>query len=151
MSIAIPQTVKMEHEELHAELQAIMNMPGKIGVAAHAVAHVLHPHFVKEEIYALPPLGLLADLAAGKYDPSMNAVLTMTDRLRAELPIMLEEHKQIVVALRVLVNVARAAKKLEVARFAERLIVHAHTEEEVMYPAALMVGEIVRMRISMRI
>ncbi len=141
MEITIPQTLKMEHEELHSELQTIMNEKGKVGEAARAVAKVLHPHFVKEEIYALPPLGLLARLGNGEIAPQMKDVLAMTDRLKAEMPVMLEEHKAIIAALRVLVNVARAEKKLEIARFAERLIVHAHTEEEILYPAALLVGE----------
>lgn len=144
MNIPIPQTLKMEHDELHSELQFIMNEHGKVGEAAKAVAKILHPHFVKEEIYALPPLGLLAALSKGEAVPHVSEVLIMTDRLRAEMPVMLEEHKAIVAALRVLVQVARAEKKLEIARFAERLIIHAHTEEEILYPASLLVGEFVR-------
>ncbi len=148
MQITIPQTLKMEHDDLHSELQTIMNEKGKVGEAARAVAKILHPHFVKEEIYALPPLGLLAALANGERTAAMKEVLVMTDRLRDELPAMMEEHKAIVASLRVLVNVARAEKKLEIARFAEQLIVHAHTEEEIYYPAALLVGEFVRNAIA---
>jgi hypothetical protein len=40
-----------------------MKEGGKVGEAAKAVANVLHPHFEKEEEYALPPLGLLSCLA----------------------------------------------------------------------------------------
>jgi len=55
------------------------------------VATVLHPHFVKEEEYALPPLGLLSFLADGQLMPEMRDVLKMTDKLKAELPKMLED------------------------------------------------------------
>jgi hypothetical protein len=34
---------------------------GEVGEAAKAVARVLHPRFVDEEGFALPPLGVLAD------------------------------------------------------------------------------------------
>jgi hypothetical protein len=57
--------MKKEHEELHSELEKATREKGAVGEAAKAVAKVLHPHFVKEEEYAMPPLGLLALLAEG--------------------------------------------------------------------------------------
>src|SRR5690242_11779595 len=82
MTPRIPKPLTVEHEELHAELVKLTRSRGKVGEVARAVAAVLHPHFVKEEAYALPPLGLLAALAAGPPTPEMRAVLPMTDRLR---------------------------------------------------------------------
>ncbi len=86
MEFKIPQPLKLEHEELHAELVKATKAGGKIGEAAKAVAKILHPHFVREEEYALPPLGLLPLLVDGKVTPEMGNVLMMTDRLKAELP-----------------------------------------------------------------
>src|SRR5688572_12685895 len=57
--IRIPESMRMEHEEIHSELERITRMPGRIGTAARELAAVLHPHFVREEQIALPPLGLL--------------------------------------------------------------------------------------------
>jgi hypothetical protein len=96
MDITIPQPLQSEHDELHAELVKATNAGGKITEAAKAVAALLHPHFVKEEAYALPPLGLLPRLAAGNITPEMSQVLSMTERLKAELPQMLQEHQAIV-------------------------------------------------------
>ena len=59
MKLSIPKPLKLEHEELHAELITATRASGRIGVAATAVAKVLHEHFLKEEEFALPPLGLL--------------------------------------------------------------------------------------------
>ena len=64
MDIKIPTSLKVEHEELHAELVALTKAPGRVGEAARNVAALLHPHFVKEEKYALPPLGLLVTVVA---------------------------------------------------------------------------------------
>ena len=66
MDIKIPEALKIEHEELHAQLSALSKAPGGVGEAARDVARLLHPHFVKEEEYALPPLGLLATVAQGR-------------------------------------------------------------------------------------
>ncbi len=140
MKLIIPFALKQEHEELHEELVRATKSGGRTGEAAEAVAKLMHPHFVKEEEYALPPLGLLAALSKGKIEPAMADVLKLTDKLEIELPHMLAEHKEIVTALKRLIEAATAEDKLEHARSAHKLMAHALTEEEVSYPTALLIG-----------
>lgn len=141
MEFKIPRPLKVEHEELHNTLRQATNEPGELGEAAKAVARLMHPHFVKEEEYALPPLGLLRDLAQGNVTPAMKGVLPLTDKLKAELGHMLEEHKAIVNALEKLSAAAKKANRMEYVEFTTALTIHAQTEEEVSYPAAILVGE----------
>ena len=141
MRFDIPKPLQVEHEELHARLVTATKEPGAIGEAAREVARLLHPHFVREEEFALPPLALLERLARGDASDEMAAVLAMTRRLKAELPQMLAEHNGIVSALEKLRTAARAAGKPEHERFAEALVLHAQTEEQVLYPAAILAGE----------
>ena len=148
MDITIPQPLKSEHDELHAELVKATNAGGKIAEAAKAVAALLHPHFIKEEAYALPPLGLLPLLAEGKITPEMDQVLLMTERLKAELPHMLQEHQAIVAALKTLADVAEQEQQTEYARFAEKLMLHAQTEEDVLYPTAILIGEYLKLKLD---
>jgi hemerythrin superfamily protein len=147
MKPRIPKPLKAEHDQLHEELVKATQADGKIGEAATAVARVLHPHFVKEEEYALPPLGLLQAVSRGEVLPEMRDAISMTDKLKAELPQMLSEHKAIVAALEALKAAAVAEHDHDVAHFAEKLIVHARTEEEVMYPAAILVGEYLKLKL----
>ena len=147
MEFNIPGSLKSEHEELHAELVRATKAGGKTGESARAVAKILHPHFEKEEEYALPPLGLLRVLAGGKVTQEMKEAIIMTDRLKAELHQMLEEHKEIVAALRNLTDAAEKENKPEYARFAEKLALHAQNEEEVLYPAAILVGEYLKLKL----
>ena len=142
--IHIPEAVRIEHAEIHAELMRATKAPGRVGAAARALATLLHPHFVREEQIALPPLGLLAPLAQREITPEMRKVLPMTDSLRAELPHMLQEHRAIRDATLRLRRVARASGNARVVRLAEQLALHARTEEEVLYPAAVLVGDLVR-------
>ena len=144
MKLEIPRTLKVEHDHLHGMLRKATSEPGPLGDAAKAVAKLMHPHFVKEERYALPPLGLLPALAQGKVTPDMEIVLVLTDKLKAELAQMLAEHKAIVGALEVFSDAATKAGRPEYVKFADALMLHALSEEEVMYPAALLVGEYVR-------
>ena len=144
--IAIPESMRLEHAEIHDELVRATRLPGRIGDAAHELAAILHPHFVREEEIALPPLGLLAPLARGELTAEMPDVLVMTDALRAELPHMLEEHEAIRAATVRLGEVARAEHDERVAELASKLALHARSEEELFYPAAVLVGDLVRTR-----
>lgn len=148
MKFKIPQPLKAEHEELHVMLKQATLLSGKTGEAAKKVAELMHPHFVKEEEYALPPLGLLTQLSSGEIFEEMKQVLTMTDRLKKELPEMLAEHQQIVLALDVLRKHATVEYHPEVAEFAEKLKLHAQTEEEVSYPTAILIGEYLKLKLS---
>lgn len=146
MEITIPASMREEHAHIHDALVAATQVEGPVGEAAQDLAEVLHPHFVREEQIALPPLGLLGPLARGEYEPWMLDVLPMTDSLAAELPQMLREHEAIGAAAVRLERVAREEEAEDVERLAQTLQLHARSEEEVFYPAAILVGEIVRVR-----
>ena len=146
-TFATPESIKIEHAELHGELAAATKLPGRTGAAARHVAELLQPHFVSEEEFALPPLALLRPLADGRVAPEMRDVIALTDRLKAEMPRMLNEHKAIVVALAELGQAATAEHHPEIGRFVEKLTVHAQHEEQVLYPAAVLVGEYLKLKL----
>jgi len=141
MRLQIPAPLKAEHDELHARLVRATQEPGVLGEAAREVARLLHPHFVKEEAFGLPPLGLLSEVALGVVRAEMAEVLVMTRRIKAELPAMFAEHRQIAAALEVLRREARRAGRADLEEFATALQRHAETEELVLYPAAVLLGE----------
>lgn len=136
----IPKSMQVEHEALHSDLVKLTKAGGRTGEAARKVAKVLDHHFQNENEYALPPLGLLVPLSEGKFDCGMAAVLAMTDKLQADMPAMLAEHKDIQAALSELKKAATSEKKAEGVQFADGLAAHAQTEEQVTYPAALLIG-----------
>ena len=141
MLLEIPKSIKLEHEELHEDLEEATMESGSVGDAAKAVQEVLQPHFLKEEKFALPPLGLLSQLSKDQISPEMNDVLEMTEKLKTELIQMIAEHREIVARLKILTEAAIKENKLDYVQFAEKLTLHAQTEEEVLYPAAILVGE----------
>jgi len=145
MEMSVPKSLKEEHAELHAELVAATKAGGRISDAAKSVAQVLHPHFVKEE-YAMPPLGLLQMLAEGKLPNDVPAAIAMADRLKKDLSHMLHEHKAVIAALHKLMEAAENERKPEYVHFAEKLKLHAQTEEEVLYPTAILVGEYLKLK-----
>jgi hypothetical protein len=148
--ITIPQSLQVEHHEIHEALAQATRASGRVGAAAKGLAAVLDPHFERENQIALPPLGLLAQLAAGETPAGAQEALAMTDALRKELPRMLEEHTRIRAATEKLRLAAREEKASVHERLAKTLAAHAQTEEEILYPAAILVGDILRARVAQK-
>jgi hypothetical protein len=145
-TIRIPESIRQEHSTIQDGLLEVMMQDTRVGQAARELAALLDPHFRREERIALPPLGLLAPLMTGFVPPDAYNVLPLTDSLRTGLPRMLQEHEAITLALTRLELFARIDEDHAVLELVRRLRRHVRMEEEVLYPAALLVGEVVRTR-----
>ena len=138
-----PESIATEHEELHEVLARAAAEGGEMGAAAGALERALAPHFKREEEIATPPLGLLAALAKGEATAEMRSVLPMTEALERELPQMLQEHEAIRSAVAEFRAVAERTGQPDYVRFADHLGAHTRQEEELLYPAAILVGRYV--------
>lgn len=121
MRIQMPASLRLEHDELNQLLAAWKHEPGRLGDEIRRVARLLEPHARKEEAFAMPALGLIARLARGEVHPDMAQVFPHTDW-----------------------------RRLDCIDFGERLMNHLRTEEEVLYPAAILVGEYLRLALASR-
>ena len=143
--LAVPSSLKAEHTEIQAELAAAMRSGGNTERAAKDVAKLLNAHFVKEEEFAFPILALLPRLTSEEKIPERDEIIRRSERFKVEFPQMLQEHKAIVTGLTRLLEAARKENKPEQVHFVQKLKLHAQTEEELLYPAALMIGEYLRL------
>jgi len=146
MSADVPEALEIEHEHLRGELQKALAAGGRTGLAAERVLKVVRPHVLLEEEFALPPLTLLPRLARGEVTPDMRRYMTLAETLKAELPRMLDEHGLIVEALKGLMQAAQDEGYAGFADLARKMILHAQTEEEILYPASILVGQYLRSR-----
>ncbi len=146
MKLQIPSSLQAEHKELHETLEKFTLLGGKTGAAARETARVLHPHFMKEEEYAMPQLGLLAPLAQGKAIGDTTEAIARSEALKRDYDQMISEHQQIRVSLDKLYAAARDENHPEVMHFTDALKLHAKNEEEVLYPAAILIGEYLKIR-----
>jgi hypothetical protein len=138
-----PQSIASEHRELHDILARAAKEGGEVGSRAKELEQALAPHFRREEEIATPPLGLLPQLARGDATAEMRAVLPMTEALERELPQMLREHEAIRRSVQNFRKAAATARREEYVRFSDQLAAHARQEEEILYPAAVLVGRYV--------
>lgn len=143
-----PTVLTMEHQGMQEELARASRAGGRTEEAAWKVTRVLFPHVFREEEFAIPPLLLLPRLARGEVTPDMESILAKTDLLKAEMPRMLQEHKAIVAALQKLLQAATSEQHTGFARLAQKLILHAQMEEELLYPASILVGEYLKLKLG---
>jgi hypothetical protein len=139
-AVPVPLTIREEHASLARALEDAGRRPGRIGESARRLADVMRPHFAKEEELALPLLAVLRTVASGETPSDPERYVNLAAALDIELATMLEEHREIAAAARALVEAARAGKRPEIAEFGEHLLRHAGSEEEITYPAAVLVG-----------
>jgi iron-sulfur cluster repair protein YtfE (RIC family) len=147
-TIEIPPSIQTEHAAIQANLTEASKVQGQVGNAAKLLADDLRAHLNREEEMALPPLGVLANLANGVTvpDDQIAEAKTASSTLSKELPQLLGEHARL---LREIEALRTAAKKDNLEKYellADELTLHIQTEEEILYPAAVLVGEVIKGR-----
>jgi iron-sulfur cluster repair protein YtfE (RIC family) len=141
MGMQVPDSLKSGHEAIQAALKRATAEPDPLGETARTIARIMSGHMMREEKFALRPLGLLKALARGETPAELAEVAKLAQALRLEMPQMIDEHRQIAEALHALARNAEAAGKPEYVALAEEMLLHAHLEEDVLYPAAILVGK----------
>lgn len=140
LALKIPESLRARHEAFHAEFVKATKEAGKVGDAARAIEKLGATHFAKAKD-AFAPLGLLPRLTEGKVTPEMGEAIKLAEKLSAALPQVHREHRELVAGLKKLAEAAKEEGKADYVRFAERLTLHIQEEEEVLYPAVLLIGE----------
>lgn len=146
----IPEPLRINQNELCLALERAALAGGKTSVAARKLLQVLQPHLLKEETDLLQPLGLLLPLSRGQITPAMRRLPVHAEHLKTRMFEIIREHAEIIEAARELLRVARAEHKLALVTFTERLMLRAWTDEVVFYPAAILIGEYLKLRFEGR-
>jgi len=148
MRLEVPDVLKREHRELHLRLEAATPLAGPLGKAARKLSAVMGGHLLREEQFAFPLLSLLPHLVDGRIGEDMAIAVPVADRLRRELARLKDDHVVIMGALEEYAEAARAEGQDEHLTLAAEMLEHARLEEAILYPAALIVGEYVRLALD---
>ena len=143
LDLKVPDSLRVRHEAFHAEFIKATQDAGKAGDAARVIEKLGTTHFAKAK-GVFPPLGLLPRLAEGKITPEMGEAIKIAAKLKAGLPQIHREHRDLVAGLKRLADAAKEEGKTDYVRFSESLTLHIQEEEEVLYPTVLLIGEYVK-------
>ncbi len=144
----IPEPLRMDQNEICVALERAMLSGGKTATAARKLLEVLQPHLLKEEMGLLHVLGALRQLLDGELTPEMGNIPLLTERLKAERFNLAREHERVLRAARGLRRSAEAEAKTELASFTEHLALRAWMDEVVFYPAAILLGDYLKLRLQ---
>ena len=142
----IPMSLVQEHAELNTALNAAAALPGETGAAARRVLALITPHMREEQRRVFPFLNLLPMLGKQQIEPWMAELLPLADRLRGDIETLTRAHAPIRNALDDLSVVAWREGHQEYAFLAGRIRQHIQMEEEILYPAALVVSDYLRLK-----
>lgn len=143
LDLKIPDSLQKRHEAFRAEFVKATKEDGKVGDAARTIEKLGTAHFAKAKD-VFPSLGVLPVLAEGKVTLEMGATVKVAEKLRADLPQIRREHRDLVAGLKKLAETAKEGGETDYDRFAESLILHIQEENEVLYPTVLLIGDYVK-------
>lgn len=140
MELEVPTSIRHGHENLISDIEYIMSFGGDIEKKATALHKLMQSHFKNEEQYAFPPLSLLLTLSEGRWKLEHKVAISMANKLQNELSQMKKEHENILKILEDFRIIAKEENNIFINRFIRDLFIHIDIEDQVLYPATLLVG-----------
>jgi hypothetical protein len=140
--LIIPRAILLEHEQLFSSIHRLTLDASPLGDHARDILRVLEPHIQKEEEFAFPPLSLLSMLAKGESSSELESAQLLSETFADNYSDMLFEHKLIVGGLKKLRAASKKSEKTDVEAVVKRFLLHIQLEEEVLYPASIIVGKL---------
>lgn len=141
MKLETPQSLQLDHEILLSKLNQIASTNTKSAPNAKNVADTFRAHFRREEKTVLPQLSLLMTIVEGKWNIDTEEALLKNNILLKEFQELKGEHQKILDAAKEMIKVSMEEKNQEAKDIAEEIILHIKIEEEVSYPAILVINK----------
>lgn len=142
----VPSSILEEHKTLLDQAYQYTLLPDSAGLAALQLYELMQYHFKEEEDFVFPPLGLLPMLAKGEVPEEREELMQLTEKLKSQLAVMLAEHQMVAAHLEELKQVAGENELPGIIEFEKELQKHAQIEEEVFFPASLLIGEYLKLK-----
>lgn len=143
----VPSVIKQEHDYLLDKVYKMTLWKDSTGLAAIKLYDLMKHHFAEEEDYVLPPLGLLPLVANGKLPDQIKDVILLTEKVKSHLIHLDAEHQLIKAFADELMQAGVTDNHSEIVEFEKELEKHAKTEEEVFFPAAILLGEYLKLKL----
>lgn len=142
----VPSTLKNVHAELLAQLHQFTLIKDSSAKFSLKLQELMLHHFKEEEDFVLPPLGLLPSLASGQLPEKTNDIIKFNGNIRSQMDHLSAEHQLIKAYIEELKQASTAENQPGILEFGKEVSKHAVSEEEVYFPAAILVGEYLKLK-----
>lgn len=143
---SVPAILKKQHDDLLAQLSAIKSYQDSTGRSAAKLYDLMTHHFKEEEDYVLPAIGLLPMLAGGNIPGERKDIMAMIGRFKENSTHIIAEHQLIHAYVAELMVVAARENHSELVAFEKALRAHSGEEEEIFFPAVILIGEYLELK-----
>ena len=148
---AVPSAIKETHRFLLEKMHKLtLNKDGSSSVALK-LEELMQHHFKEEEDFILPPLGLLPTLANEQLPKQTNEMIALSENVRSMLDHMNVEHQLIKAYIGELKQASSVENRPEVIEFEKEVIKHATIEEEVFFPASILIGKYLTLKSKVKL
>jgi iron-sulfur cluster repair protein YtfE (RIC family) len=138
----VPGSLMKQHEYLLSKAKSFSVNNDSI---AKELYEVIEYHFSEEEQYLFPVLGILPELAAGNIPEKTDSIVAFAEKFKTNSAKLLAEHQMITK----LIGEYRLKSKLNdtaLIIFEKELLEHARFEEEIYFPAAVVIGDYLKLK-----
>lgn len=139
MKPKIPKAISHGHSHLCCLLKTLLKNYEE-NSELKLLNDVMTAHFHKEEKYALPPLGLLLNLSEGDWQLDEDTAIDMAEAVNSKLAELQKDHENIEKLIQSLKSYAENGNYYDLERFINDLEIHMELEDQVLYPAAVLIG-----------
>jgi hemerythrin superfamily protein len=142
----IPQFILEEHTNFLSFIDSLTLQKDSTGIIALKLKEIMMHHFREEEDYVLPALGVLSLLARDSVPSKPKEIILLTDKLKTQQHHIRAEHQLIGAFLKELLSVTNKEDRPAIEMFRKTVQRHAEDEETIYFPAAIVVGEHLKLR-----
>ena len=132
-----PASLLAEHRMLLAWMDSVLPASDS---ACNQLRTLLNHHFAEEEKLVFPLLGALPSVVEGRLPEDASGLAAKAGDLAGQLGHFSAEHQMAGVLLSEIFS-SHAADTVRMGAFREALLRHAHLEDEVLFPAAILAGQ----------
>lgn len=140
VNLKLPDSLKREHDAYIECLQRYVHEKGDTGTAVKDLLRLVEPHLEKDNELVLPLLAVFAASTTVKPLENPGRIMRAYETYSKQYPSLFAEHALIRQAIGRARRAASVEGYSEVVNTLDALARHALVEEEVLYPAALLVG-----------
>ena len=142
----VPSSIKKTHATLLEQIHKMTLYKDSSGRVAIKLEGMMEHHFKEEEDFILPPLGLLPLLANDQIPVQSKEIILLSEKVKSQLNHMSAEHQLIKAYLEELKQASNIENLPEIIEFENEVFKHATSEEEVFFPASILIGEYLKLK-----
>ena len=143
----VPSSIMETHKYLLEQIHKMTLYKDSSGRVALKIEELMQHHFKEEEEFILPPLGLLPLLANGELPEQSEDIIILSEKVKSQLNHMSAEHQLIAAFIEELKQASDKENLPEIIQFEKEVLKHATSEEEVFFPASILIGEYLKLKV----